>query len=116
MKLLRQFGILLIICYAGEILKDFFHLPLPGNIIGMILLFFLMCSNVIKLDNLKEISDFLMEHLAFFFVPAGVGLMAYMGILEQNWAVILGISFITTILVAVVTGGSIELMKRRGKN
>ncbi|MDP4090944.1 MAG: CidA/LrgA family protein [Bacillota bacterium] len=112
MKLLRQFGILLVICYIGEFLKEAFKLPLPGNIIGMIILFLLLSAGIVKLEMLKEVSSFLLEHLAFFFVPAGVGLIAYMDVLGANWVTILGISLITTILVAGVTGKAIELMMR----
>ncbi len=115
MKLLRQFGFILIICYVGEIMKKVFSLALPGSIIGMIILFILLYTKLVKLDSLKEISDFLMDHLAFFFIPAGVGLLAYMGVLKKSWPVILGISLITTILVAATTGLTIEFMKRRVK-
>lgn len=67
MKLLRQFLIILIICFIGEVLNKVVHVPLPGSIIGMILLFICLITGVIKLEKVDEISRFLIDHLAFFF-------------------------------------------------
>ncbi|MDF2988644.1 MAG: LrgA family protein [Eubacterium sp.] len=113
MKLLRQFLIILIICSIGEVLNKVVHVPLPGSIIGMILLFILLLTGVIKLEMIDEISKFLLDHLAFFFIPSGVGLLAYVGILSKNLLPILVICFVTTVLVMVVTGLTVQLIKGR---
>ncbi|MCX7709499.1 MAG: CidA/LrgA family protein [Clostridia bacterium] len=112
MKLLRQLLIILAICFLGEILHRFLRIPVPGNVIGMLLLFGCLCTGILKLDTISEITSFLMDHLAFFFIPAGVGLLAYMTILKENWAAIIGISLVTTVLVMVVTGYTVQLSKR----
>lgn len=111
MKLLRQFLIILIICVTGEILNKVVHIPLPGSIIGMILLFICLLFGVIKLEMIAEISKFLLDHLAFFFIPAGVGLIAYAGILKENLLPILVICFVTTFLVMIITGWTVQFIK-----
>jgi holin-like protein len=113
MKLLRQFLIVLIICFIGEILNKVVKIPLPGSIIGMILLFFCLLSGIVKLEMIDEISKFLLDHLAFFFVPAGVGLLAYAAVLKQNLVPILVICFVTTFIVMIVTGWTVQLIKGR---
>ena len=113
MKLLRQFLIILIICVIGEVLNKVVHIPLPGSIIGMILLFICLSTGLIKLEMIDEISKFLLDHLAFFFIPSGVGLLAYVGILKKNLVSITVICVVTTILVMVVTGLTVQLIKRR---
>ncbi len=113
MKLLRQFLIILIICFVGEVLSKVAHIPLPGSIIGMILLFICLLFGVIKLEMIEEISKFLLDHLAFFFIPAGVGLLAYVGILKENLVPILLICFVTTFLVMIVTGWTVQIIKKR---
>lgn len=115
MKLLRQFLIVLIICFTGEVLNKVVHIPLPGSIIGMILLFVFLMTGLIKLDMINEICKFLMDHLAFFFIPSGVGLLAYMRVIGGNFAPILIICFVTTILVMVVTGLTVQFIKGRSK-
>jgi holin-like protein len=116
MKLLRQFLIILIVCFTGEVLSKVVHIPLPGSIIGMILLFICLISGILKLEMIEEISKFLLDHLAFFFIPAGVGLLAYVGILKENLMPILVICFITTFLVMIVTGWTVQLIKERLNN
>lgn len=111
MKLLRQFLIILIICFLGEVLSKVMHIPLPGSIIGMILLFICLLTGIIKIEMIQEISKFLLDHLAFFFIPAGVGLLAYVGILKENLIPIIIICFITTILVMIVTGWTVQIIK-----
>ncbi|NLZ49083.1 MAG: CidA/LrgA family protein [Clostridiales bacterium] len=113
MKLLRQFCFVLALGLLGDLIKKMLNLPLPGSVIGMILLFLLLYFKVVKVENLKEISNFLLDHLAFFFIPAGVGLMAYIGILKDNWLEIGGISLITTVLVFLVTGSTIQFLRKR---
>lgn len=113
MKILRQFGFILGLSLLGDLIKKFFKLPLPGSVIGMIILFLLLYFKVVKVESLKEISSFLLDHLAFFFIPAGVGLMAYMGVLKENWLEIGGISLITTVLVFLITGSTIQFLRKR---
>ncbi|EJO5346341.1 CidA/LrgA family protein [Clostridium botulinum] len=119
MRLLRQLGIILLICLLGEAIHDFFKLPIPGNVIGMILLFLFLSSGIIKLNKVNYISKFLLDHLAFFFIPAGVGILSCMPMLEGKWLTFLGICLITTIITIVVTGWTIQLYikltKKEGK-
>lgn len=113
MKILRQFAFILALTLLGDLIKKFFNLPLPGSVIGMLILFLLLSFKVVKVESLKEISSFLLDHLAFFFVPGGVGLMAYMGVLKENWLEIGGISLITTVLVFLITGSTIQFLRKR---
>ena len=115
MKLLRQLFIILFISFLGEAAHRLFRIPVPGNVIGMLLLFILLCTGLIKLDMIEEMTNFLINHLAFFFVPAGVGLLAYIGVLKSSWAAIFGISLVTTAIVMVVTGHTVQILKRRSE-
>lgn len=50
-KYLRQFGIILAVTCVGEIMKYFIPLPIPGSIYGLILMFVLLLTKVIKVDH-----------------------------------------------------------------
>lgn len=112
MKLIRQFAIILIICFLGELIRRIFSLSVPGNVIGMIILLLCLCTDIIKLEMIEEISKFLLDHLAFFFLPAGVGLISCLGILKSSWHYVMLIAFISTVVVMVVTGITVQLFKR----
>jgi len=107
--------IILLICIAGEIIHELFNLPIPGNVIGMVLLFVCLCTGIIKLEMIAEISKFLIDHLAFFFIPAGVGLIAYFDLLKENFIAIFGISLIVTIVVMAITGQTVQILRKRCK-
>ena len=54
MKFFRESILILSIYFAGELVSKLLHLPIPGNIIGMILLFLLLTSNIVKLKKLNH--------------------------------------------------------------
>lgn len=113
MKLLRQSCLILGICFLGEVLNKSFNLPIPGNVLGMILLLILLSTGTVKLEKIEEISNFLLDHIAFFFVPAGVGLISCFGLLKGNLIVITFITLISTIIIMAVTGLTVQLLKKR---
>jgi holin-like protein len=110
--LIKQFSIILSIYFLGELIQKISGLPIPGNVMGMLILFFGLYTGIIKLETIGKISDFLLDNLAFFFLPAGVSLMASFGLLEGKWTSILEISLISTLIVLVVTGLTVEFVQR----
>lgn len=115
MKLLRQLCIIVIICFAGEILHTLLNLPIPGNVIGMMLLLIGLCTGLIKLEMIDEISTFLLDHLAFFFLPAGVGLIACFGAIKYNWPKLLLICLFSTVVVMSTTGLIVQTLMKSKK-
>lgn len=114
MKLLRQFCIILIICFIGSFLSTVLKLPVPGNVLGLIILLLCLCTGIIKLDKIDLISKFLLDHLAFFFLPAGVGLIASYGLIKNNWPILLVICFISTIIIMTVTSLVVTALRSKG--
>ncbi|WP_373899204.1 CidA/LrgA family protein [Haloimpatiens sp. FM7315] len=112
MKILRELTIILFINFLGEIIHRLLHTSIPGNVIGMILLLIFLCSQVIKLESIEKISEFFLKNLAFFFLPAGVGLISCLGVLKGSFLSILLICLISTVVVMVVTGFTIQLLKK----
>ena len=113
MKYLRQLSIILGICFAGEVLNRLFNIPIPGNVLGMLLLLICLLAGIIKVEMIEETVNFLLDHLAFMFIPAGVGLMACFDILKGNWISILTITVVSTIVIMVSTGWIVQILMRR---
>ena len=61
MKYLKQLLIILAISFVGEALKYFLPLPIPASIYGMVLLFILLLTGVVKLDDVQDVGKFLIE-------------------------------------------------------
>ncbi|MFL0246564.1 CidA/LrgA family protein [Candidatus Clostridium stratigraminis] len=110
MKLLRQSAIILVMCLLGEMINKIFNIPIPGNVLGMVLLLIFLLTGIIKLTHIDKVSDFLLDHLAFFFVPAGVQILTSLDILRGNLISILLIIFISTVIVLVVTGFTVQIL------
>jgi holin-like protein len=110
--LLKQFSIILSIYFLGELIQKTLGLPIPGNVIGMLILFFSLYTGIIKLNMIGKISDFLLENLAFFFLPAGISLITCFALLEGKWTTILVVSLLSTVITLAVTGLTVELIKR----
>ncbi len=100
MKIFREAIIILGIYLVGELISKGFSLPLPGNIIGMIILLVLLCTKVIKIEKIENISAFFLDHLSFFFIPAGVGLISSFNVIKDSLIFILLLCLITTAIVS----------------
>ena len=99
MKYMRQFGIILGVTCAGELMKYLIPLPIPGSIYCLLLMFVLLLTKVIKVENVKDVGEFLIEIMPLMFIPAGVGLLASWGELQGFLVPLLLITVSTTFIV-----------------
>ena len=116
MKYLKQFLIIHVISYAGELLKYVLPLPIPASIYGMVILLVGLLTGWIALDAVKDVGKFLIEIMPVMFIPAGVGLMSSWGILKP---LILPGSIITVVTIVTVmpaTGKVSQWVIRKGKS
>jgi holin-like protein len=79
-----QIGGLIVINKAGFYIVEFFDLLIPGNVLGMIILFLLLWLKIVKLEWIEGAADFLVRHLSFFFISISVGLMTLGGLMAEN--------------------------------
>ena len=75
MKIIKQIGIFFTVCWLSQVVAAYLPFSFPSSVIGMILLFICLLAGVLKIEHIQEKADFLMENMAFFFVPAGVSVM-----------------------------------------
>ncbi len=104
MKFLKQLLIILAISFVGEALKYFLPLPIPASIYGMVLLFILLLTGVVKLDDVQDVGKFLIEIMPVMFIPAGVGLMASWGVLKPMLVPVVVIIVVSLVLVMGISG------------
>jgi holin-like protein len=95
----------------GEVLQRILHLPLPGPVIGMLLLAAGLSltgndreGDVEDASPLARTANALVANMGLLFVPAGVGVIVEFNVLRQNWLAILVGLFLSTIFGLVVTG------------
>jgi putative effector of murein hydrolase LrgA (UPF0299 family) len=96
----------------GEVLRQALHLPMPGALIGMFLLAVVLVWRGSAGDAgetavpapLLTAARVLIANMGLLFVPAGVGVMAEMGLLRQDWLPIVAGLLVSTVLGLGVTG------------
>lgn len=103
MKYLKQFLIILTISLTGEGLKMLLPLPIPASIYGMVLMFVLLLTGILKLEMVREAGKFLIEIMPVMFIPAGVGLLSSWGVLKP---LLVPVSVITVVSLVLVMGFS----------
>ena len=116
MKYLKQFLIILVISYAGELLKYVLPLPSPASIYGMVILLVGLLTGWIALDAVKDVGKFLIEIMPVMFIPAGVGLMSSWGILKPLILPVSIITVVTIVTVMAATGKVSQWVIRKGKS
>lgn len=115
MKYVKQFSIILVISFIGEILHALLPLPIPASVYGLVLLLAALMSGICKVHQIKETADFLIEIMPVMFIPAGVGLLTSWKILQPIWIPVAVITVVTTVLVMAVTGKVTQGIIRSGK-
>jgi putative effector of murein hydrolase LrgA (UPF0299 family) len=97
--------ILLLVCQlAGEILVMASGLPLPGPVIGMLLLFITLMVRGGVPDGLEKMAGALLSNLSLLFVPAGVGVMLHAELLGREVLPIALSLVLSTLITIIVTG------------
>ncbi len=116
MRILLQLALILGICYVGELIHDYTGIPIPGNILGMLILLLLLCLKVIKLEQIREVSDFFLKRLAFFFLPPAIGLMLVGDDVKSQWPLLLILCIVITIVTMAITGWTVQLLSKKSKD
>ena len=101
--MLEALTIILTCQLIGELIVVGTGLPLPGPVVGMVLLFLgLLVSGGVP-EGLGRVATTLLQNLALLFVPAGVGVMTHLSLLESEWVPISVALVTSTLLTIVVT-------------
>ncbi|MEZ3434084.1 MAG: CidA/LrgA family protein [Lachnospiraceae bacterium] len=109
MKIIKQTGIIFTICWLSIIIQQILPFPFPSSVIGLLLLLLCLLTGLLKVSHIQEKSDFLLSNMAFFFIPAGVGMMNYFDILKENWFSLVVICVLSTLITFAATAFSIRL-------
>lgn len=104
MKYVRQFCIILLLSFMGELLYELFPFPVPASVYGLVLMLAALVSGLLKVEQVKETVSFLVEIMPVMFIPAGVGLMSSWGVLKPVLLPVAVITVLTTVIVMAVTG------------
>lgn len=112
MKLFIQIAIIFSICWVSLVIEALLPIAFPASVIGMILLLILLLTGVLRVDHIREKSDFLLSNMAFFFIPAGVSVINYFDVLASNLLPLVAVCVVSTVLTFGVTAWAVTLTRK----
>ncbi|UJF35990.1 CidA/LrgA family protein [Paenibacillus hexagrammi] len=98
------FAILLLFNFIGYALQMSLHIPLPGNVIGLILFVAALFAKIVKLEWVEQAASLMTRHMMLFFTPFVVGVVVFFPLIGANVLSILGGIVGGTTAVIIVTG------------
>ena len=101
--MLGAITLLLVYQLAGEVIALAFRLPIPGPVIGMLLLFLSLLARGSVSDDMRNTANSLLAHLSLLFVPAGTGIMVHLARVADEWLPIAAALIGSTVLTIAVT-------------
>lgn len=113
MSVLGSITVLLLCQLVGETISHVFALPVPGPVIGMILLFIALVIMRGLPANLDKSATFLLSHLSLLFIPAGVGVVVHAKLIAAEWLPISAALVLGTAATIATTGLTMSWLLRR---
>jgi len=109
---MRGLAILLAFSLLGLMLQELTGVPLPGNVIGLVLFSICLFAGWIKLHWVEPTANFLLRHLMLLFAPFVVGTMAHWDTMRDNWPAVLGSVVGGTMIVLISSGWTSQALRR----
>lgn len=98
------FAILLGFNVLGMVLHTFLHVPLPANVLGLILLLIALFTKLVKLEWVEHAAEILTRYMLIFFIPYVIGSIALLSVVGSYALPIIVSVFGSTFVVLWVTG------------
>ncbi|PAJ75746.1 hypothetical protein CJF42_03730 [Pseudoalteromonas sp. NBT06-2] len=105
-KYLISASIILACLFIGKLISYSFNLTFPSAIFGMLILFTLLITRIVKYHTMLPCTTPLLKYMPLLFIPTLVGLMEHLELLKDN-LMIISLSVITSCIVTLVVVGFI---------
>lgn len=109
------FAVIMGFYLAGLVLKAALGIPLPGNVVGLLLFVAALFAGVVKLEQVERAADFLTRHMMLFFVPVVVGTMAFFPLIAKEWPAFAGGLAGSALISLLAAGWIVKWWGKEGK-
>lgn len=113
MKYLIQFMIISLLTFIAEVISMLIPLPIPAGIYGLVIMFICLCTRIIKLDQVENVADWLLQIMPVMFVPTTVNLITKWDIIKANLVGLIITCTVSTIITMGVTGLVAQLLLKK---
>ena len=112
MKILLQVALVFGIYWVRQGIEAILPVAFPASVISLLLLLVLLLTGIVKVDHVREKSDFLLGNLGFFFIPVSVSIINYVDLIWQNAAAFLMVCVVSMVLTYGATAWAVHLTRR----
>ena len=112
MKIFKQILWIAGFTLVGNVLSyllSLIHVPFPGSLIGMILMFIFLCIGVLKQESIQDVGQFFVDNMGIFFVPAAIAILNQIQLLSAIWWKLLIIILAAFVVSFTATYYSVKL-------
>ena len=110
--MLSGLTLLLVFQLAGEVLVQFLSLPVPGPVLGLLLLFAMLLLRGEAAAPLRDAANGVLRHFSVLFVPAGAGVLLHANRVGQDWLPLAAALVGSTVLSIGVTALCLRALLR----
>ncbi|ASJ07615.1 CidA/LrgA family protein [Thermococcus pacificus] len=115
MKPYRGLAIIFGFYALGEFTSSALDLPIPGSVLGMLYLLAALLGGAVKLDWVENEAELFVRNMSIMFVPPGVGIITYIGLLKSQAVPVFGALIISFLITLLVTAKTVELLRGERK-
>jgi holin-like protein len=115
LRLAAQAALLWLLSELGTLLVQTLGLPLPGGLLGMVLLLGLLSTGVVRPADLEELTGPVLRHMPLLFVPLAVGAVAWGGQVAAHQVVLAASLLASTVLGLLASGAGAQAVARLRK-
>lgn len=112
-QLVRAFLLIYVCLYVGIGLSLVLPVPIPGSVLGMMILFLLLSWQIIPFRWVQPGGHLLIRYMALLFVPISVGVMQYFDLLRSQFGPLVVSCVVSTLLVLLMVSVAGEWLQRR---
>lgn len=113
MKYLTQFLRITAFTLVGELLQRLIPLPVPASVYGIFLLFTALSTGLVRVEQVKDATGFLISILPILFVPTAVGILGNWSMIRDDLIAIFLLAFLSTVATFGIAGRFTQRMQKR---
>ncbi|WMT30219.1 antiholin-like murein hydrolase modulator LrgA [Bacillus aerius] len=101
---LSQAFIFATVMFVSNLISMYLPIPMPASVIGLVLLFILLTTKIVKLEQVEQLGSSLTGLISFLFVPSGISVIQSLGVMQEVGVQVVGVIIIATIMLLAATG------------
>ncbi|ABV63195.1 MULTISPECIES: antiholin-like murein hydrolase modulator LrgA [Bacillus] len=101
---LSQAFIFATVMFVSNLISMYLPIPMPASVIGLVLLFVLLTTKIVKLEQVEQLGTSLTGLISFLFVPSGISVIQSLGVMQEVGVQVVGVIIIATIMLLAATG------------